>query len=265
MSTATLPALDTPLVIAGRTFRSRLMVGTGKYASNDVMVRAIEASGAEVVTVAVRRVDLDRSKDEGVLHHLDPAHYFLLANTASCFAVDDTIRYARLARAAGFNEWIKLEVIGDKATLLPDAQGSLEATRVLAAEGFKVMAYTNDDLITALRLEDAGAVAVMPLASPIGSGLGLLNPYAIRTIKARLSVPIIVDAGVGTASDACLTMEQGVDGLLMNTALAQADDPVRMATAMRLAAEAGRLAYLAGRMPRREVAIPSSPDKGMLS
>lgn len=265
MSTATLPALDTPLVIAGRTFRSRLMVGTGKYASNDVMVRAIEASGAEVVTVAVRRVDLDRSKDEGVLHHLDPAHYFLLANTAGCFAVDDTIRYARLARAAGFNEWIKLEVIGDKATLLPDAQGSLEATRVLAAEGFKVMAYTNDDLITALRLEDAGAVAVMPLASPIGSGLGLLNPYAIRTIKARLSVPIIVDAGVGTASDACLTMEQGVDGLLMNTALAQADDPVRMATAMRLAAEAGRLAYLAGRMPRREVAIPSSPDKGMLS
>ena len=265
MSTATLPALDTPLVIAGRTFRSRLMVGTGKYASNDVMVRAIEASGAEVVTVAVRRVDLDRSKDEGVLHHLDPAHYFLLANTAGCFAVDDTIRYARLARAAGFNEWIKLEVIGDKATLLPDAQGSLEATRVLAAEGFKVMAYTNDDLITALRLEDAGAVAVMPLASPIGSGLGLLNPYAIRTIKARLSVPIIVDAGVGTASDACLTMEQGVDGLLMNTALAQADDPVRMSTAMRLAAEAGRLAYLAGRMPRREVAIPSSPDKGMLS
>ena len=265
MSTATLPALDTPLVIAGRTFRSRLMVGTGKYASNDVMVRAIEASGAEVVTVAVRRVDLDRSKDEGVLHHLDPAHYFLLANTAGCFAVDDTIRYARLARAAGFNEWIKLEVIGDKATLLPDAQGSLEATRVLAAEGFKVMAYTNDDLITALRLEDAGAVAVMPLASPIGSGLGLLNPYAIRTIKARLSVPIIVDAGVGTASDACLTMEQGVDGLLMNTALAQADDPVRMATAMRLAAEAGRLAYLAGRMPRREVAMPSSPDKGMLS
>ena len=155
-------------------------------------------------------------------------------------------------------------MIGDQQTLLPDAAGSLEATRVLAAEGFKVMAYTNDDLITALRLEDAGAVAVMPLASPIGSGLGLLNPYAIRTIKSRLGVPIIVDAGVGTASDACLTMEQGVDGLLMNTALAQADDPVRMATAMRLAADAGRLAYLAGRMPRREVAVPSSPEKGML-
>lgn len=264
MATATLPVLDTPLVIAGREFRSRLMVGTGKYATNDLMVRAIEASGAEVVTVAVRRVDLDRSKDEGVLHHLDPERFFLLANTAGCFTVDDTIRYARLARAAGFNEWIKLEVIGDQQTLLPDAAGSLEATRVLAAEGFKVMAYTNDDLITALRLEDAGAVAVMPLASPIGSGLGLLNPYAIRTIKSRLGVPIIVDAGVGTASDACLTMEQGVDGLLMNTALAQAADPVRMATAMRLGAEAGRLAYLAGRMPRREVAVPSSPERGML-
>ena len=264
MATATLPLLDAPLVIAGRAFRSRLMVGTGKYASNDLMVGAIEASGAEVVTVAVRRVDLDRSKDEGVLHHLDPSRYFLLANTAGCFTVDDTVRYARLARAAGFNEWIKLEVIGDQQTLLPDAAGSLEATRVLVAEGFKVMAYTNDDLITALRLEDAGAVAVMPLASPIGSGLGLLNPYAIRTIKSRLGVPIIVDAGVGTASDACLTMEQGVDGLLMNTALAQADDPVRMATAMRLASEAGRLAYLAGRMPRREVAVPSSPTRGML-
>ena len=264
MATATLPLLDAPLVIAGRAFRSRLMVGTGKYASNELMVGAIEASGAEVVTVAVRRVDLDRSKDEGVLHHLDPSRYFLLANTAGCFTVDDTIRYARLARAAGFNEWIKLEVIGDQQTLLPDAAGSLEATRVLVAEGFKVMAYTNDDLITALRLEDAGAVAVMPLASPIGSGLGLLNPYAIRTIKSRLGVPIIVDAGVGTASDACLTMEQGVDGLLMNTALAQADDPVRMATAMRLASEAGRLAYLAGRMPRREIAVPSSPTRGML-
>ena len=264
MATATLPALDTPLVICGRTFRSRLMVGTGKYASNELMVRAIEASGAEVVTVAVRRVDLDRSKDEGVLHHLNPAHYFLLANTAGCYSVEDTLRYARLARAAGFNEWIKLEVIGDQQTLLPDAAGTLEATRVLAAEGFRVMAYTNDDLITALRLEDAGAVAVMPLASPIGSGLGLLNPYAIRTTKARLGVPIIVDAGVGTASDACVTMEQGVDGLLMNTALAQASDPVRMATAMRLALEAGRLAYLAGRMPRREVAVPSSPQQGML-
>lgn len=264
MTTATQAALDTTFVIGDREFQSRLMVGTGKYTSNDVMVQAIEASGAEVVTVAVRRVDLDRSKEAGVLHHLDPARLFLLANTAGCYTSDDAVRYARLARAAGFNEWVKLEVIGDQESLLPDTAGLLEATRVLAAEGFKVMAYTNDDLITALRLEDAGAVAVMPLASPIGSGLGLLNPFAIRTIKHRLSVPVIVDAGVGTASDACVTMEQGVDGILMNTGIAAAGDPLRMATAMRLAVEAGRLAYLAGRMPRREVAVPSSPIAGML-
>jgi len=265
VTTATQPALDTPFTIGEREFQSRLMVGTGKYPSNAVMVQAIEASGAEVVTVAVRRVDLDRSKDAGVLHHLDPSRYFLLANTAGCYNSDDAVRYARLARAAGFNEWVKLEVIGDQESLLPDTSGLLEATRVLAAEGFKVMAYTNDDLITALRLEDAGAVAVMPLASPIGSGLGLLNPFAIRTIKHRLSVPVIVDAGVGTASDACVTMEQGVDGILMNTGIAAAGDPVRMATAMRLAVEAGRLALLSGRMPRREVAVPSSPIAGMLA
>ena len=266
MATTSLPVstLDTPFTIADREFRSRLMVGTGKYASNDQMVRSIEASGAEVITVAVRRVNLDRSKDEGVLHHLDPSQYFLLSNTAGCYSAEDAIRYARLARAAGFNEWVKLEVIGDEQTLLPDVAGLLEATKVLVAEGFKVMAYTNEDLITALRLEDAGAVAVMPLASPIGSGLGLLNPFAIRTIKHRLSVPIIVDAGVGTASDACMTMEQGVDGILMNTGIAAAKDPVRMATAMRQAVEAGRLAFLAGRMPRREVAVPSSPTTGML-
>jgi thiazole synthase len=263
-SAATLEALDTPFIIGEREFRSRLMVGTGKYASNAQMIAAIDASGAEVVTVAVRRVDLDRTKDEGVLYHLDPQRYMLLANTAGCFAIDDTIRYARLGRAAGFNEWVKLEVIGDQATLLPDAAATIEATRVLAAEGFKVMAYTNDDLISALRLEDAGAVCVMPLASPIGSGLGMLNPYAIRTIKHRLSVPVIVDAGVGTASDAAVVMEQGVDGVLMNTGIAAAGDPVRMATAMRLAVDAGRLAYLAGRMPRREVAVPSSPTTGML-
>lgn len=258
------PVLDTALAIAGREFRSRLMVGTGKYASNEQMVRAIQASGAEIVTVAVRRVDLDRTSEEGVLHHLDASTFFLLANTAGCYTADDAIRYARLARAAGFNEWIKLEVIGDQQTLLPDTAGLIEATRVLTAEGFKVMAYTNDDLIAALRLEEAGAVAVMPLASPIGSGLGLLNAYSIRTIKGRLGVPVIVDAGVGTASDACITMEQGVDGILMNTALAAAADPVRMAAAMRLAVESGRLAYLAGRMPRREVAVPSSPTNGML-
>lgn len=257
-------ASDAPFVVGEREFRSRLMVGTGKYASNDQMVAAIEASGADVVTVAVRRVDLDRSHEEGVLHHLDPDRFFLLANTAGCYTADEAMRYARLGRAAGFNEFVKLEVIGDRETLLPDTAGLVDATRTLSAEGFRVMAYTNDDLITALRLEDAGAVAVMPLASPIGSGLGLLNPFAIRTIKHRLSVPIIVDAGVGTASDACVTMEQGVDGILMNTALAAAREPVRMAGAMRKAVAAGRQAYLAGRMERREVAVPSSPLAGML-
>jgi thiazole synthase len=266
MSTTIEPVIttDQPLVIGGRTFRSRLLVGTGKYRSNIDMVRALEASGAEVVTVAVRRVDLDRTHEEGVLYHLDPARYFLLANTAGCYSADEAIRYARLGREAGFNEFVKLEVIGDRETLLPDTEGLIRATETLAREGFVVMAYTNDDLITALRLEQAGAACVMPLASPIGSGLGLLNPYSIRTIKRRLRVPVLVDAGVGTASDACITMEQGVDGILMNTAIAEARDPVAMALAMRYAVEAGRLAYLAGRMPRREVAVPSSPTSGML-
>ncbi len=256
---------DIPLTVGGREFRSRLMVGTGKYKDNETMVRAIRASGTETVTVAVRRVDLDRTKEEGILYHLDPKQFFLLANTAGCYSAEDAVRYARLAREAGFNEFIKLEVIGDQETLLPDVGGLLEAAKTLVGEGFKVMAYTNDDLITALRLEDAGCAAVMPLASPIGSGLGLINPYNIRIIKRRLSVPVIVDAGVGTASDACITMEQGVDGILMNTALAAADDPVVMGTAMKLAVESGRLAFLAGRMQRREVAAPSSPSKGMLA
>jgi thiazole synthase len=264
MTTAVELVKDAPFTIGGRTFQSRLMVGTGKYRSNEEMVRAIEASGAEIVTVAVRRVDLDRSRDASILHHLDPKRFFLLANTAGCYTAADAIRYARLAREAGFNEFVKLEVIGDQETLLPDAAGLLEATGVLVREGFKVLAYTNEDLITALRLEEAGAAAVMPLASPIGSGLGLLNPFSVRTIKRRLRVPVVVDAGVGTASDACLTMEQGVDGILMNTALAAAQDPVAMAHAMRLAVEAGRAAFLAGRMPRREVAMPSSPLEGML-
>jgi thiazole synthase len=264
VATATAPGHDAPFCIGDREFRSRLMVGTGKYASNDAMVQAIDASGAEIVTVAVRRVDLDRQQEAGILYHLDPTRFLLLANTAACFTADEAVRTARLARAAGFNEWIKLEVIGDRETLLPDTAGLLEATRELVADGFKVMAYTNDDLITALRLEDLGAVAVMPLASPIGSGLGLLNPFSIRTIKHRLGVPIVVDAGVGTASDACTTMEQGVDAILMNTGIAAARDPARMAMAMRLAVEAGRAAYLAGRMPRREVAVPSSPFEGLI-
>jgi thiazole synthase len=255
---------DPPLSIGGRSFRSRLMVGTGKYRSNRDMVSAIAASGAEIVTVAVRRVDLDRRKEEGILYHLSPDRYFLLANTAGCYSADEAVRYARLAREAGFNEFVKLEVIGDRETLLPDTDGLLAAARLLVREGFQVLAYTNDDLVTALRLEEAGCAAVMPLASPIGSGLGLINPLSIRTIKRRLGVPVIVDAGVGTASDACLTMEQGVDGILMNTALAEAADPIAMARAMGLAVEAGRMAYLAGRMPRREVAVPSSPLRGML-
>jgi thiazole synthase len=254
-----------PLIIAGRAFRSRLILGTGKYRSNEDMVRAIEASDTEMVTVAVRRVDLDRTVEEGILHHLDPERIFLLPNTAGCYTAEDAVRYARLGRAAGLNDWVKLEVIGDEETLLPDVAATLEAARTLVADGFHVLAYTNDDLITALRLEDVGCAAMMPLASPIGSGLGLVNPYFIREIKRRLSCPVIVDAGVGTASDACLTMEQGVDGILMNTAVAEAEDPVTMALAMRAAVRAGRLAWQAGRMPRRETAVPSSPVTGMLA
>ncbi len=264
MTTTVAAQTDLPLTIAGRTFRSRLMVGTGKYADNPTMVEAIDASGAEIVTVAVRRVDLDRSQEEGILYHLEPERYFLLANTAGCYTADEAIRYARLGREAGFNEFVKLEVIGDRETLMPDTAGLIEAATTLAKEGFQIMAYTNDDLVTALRLEEAGCAAVMPLASPIGSGLGLLNHFNIRIIKKRLSVPVIVDAGVGTASDACVTMEQGVDGILMNTAIAQAGDPVAMARAMRLGVEAGRWAYLAGRMARREIAVPSSPTTGLL-
>ncbi len=264
MTTTVAAPADTKLVIGDREFRSRLMVGTGKYQDNSTMVDAIEASGSEIVTVAVRRVDLDRTQEEGMLYHLDPDRFFLLANTAGCYTAEDAVRYARLAREAGFNEFIKLEVIGDQETLLPDVQGLLRATDILVKEGFQVLAYTNDDLVTALHLEDAGCAAVMPLASPIGSGLGLINPYNIRIIKRRLSVPVIVDAGVGTASDACITMEQGVDGILMNTALAAADHPIAMGRAMRLAVEAGRLAFLAGRMARRDIAVPSSPTSGML-
>ncbi|MEZ4415378.1 MAG: thiazole synthase [Gemmatimonadota bacterium] len=257
-------ASDDVFVIGDRTFRSRLIVGTGKYSDNATMVRALRASGAEMVTVAVRRVDLDRSQEEGILHHLDPSEFFLLPNTAGCFTAEEAVRYARLGRAAGLGDFVKLEVIGDQTTLLPDTVATLEAARTLVAEGFQVMAYTNDDLIMALRLEDAGCVSVMPLASPIGSGLGVVNPFFIREIKRRCSVPIIVDAGVGTASDACVTMEQGVDGVLMNTAIAKAVHPPAMAEAMKLAVRAGRLAYLAGRMPSREIAVPSSPSQGML-
>jgi thiazole synthase len=260
-----LARLDEPLTIAGRTFRSRLIVGTGKYDAPGTMVDALRASGTEMVTVAVRRVDLDASREESLLHHLDPEEFFLLPNTAGCYDAEDAIRYARLGREAGLHDWVKLEVIGDQETLFPDVEQLLVAARALIEDGFTVLAYTNDDLVTALKLQDAGVAAVMPLASPIGSGLGLLNPVTIRILKRRLEVPVIVDAGVGTASDACVTMEQGVDGLLMNTALAAAERPALMAAAMRRAVEAGRMAYLAGRMPRREWAVPSSPTGGMLA
>ncbi|WP_419947823.1 thiazole synthase [Candidatus Palauibacter sp.] len=251
------------LTIDGRSFDSRLIVGTGKYPSPEVMLEAIRASGAGMVTVAVRRVDIDNPDRDDILRTISPDEFELLPNTAGCYTSEDAIRFARLGRAAGMSDWVKLEVIGDPDTLFPHTEELIEATRVLVAEGFTVLPYTNDDLVTALRLEDAGAAAVMPLASPIGSGLGLLNPLNIRIIKSRLSVPVIVDAGVGTASDACATMEEGVDGVLMNTAIAAAEDPVEMARAMRLAVEAGRLAYVAGRMPRREWAVPSSPVEGL--
>jgi len=255
---------DSKLVIAGREFKSRLMVGTGKYRDNPTMVEALAASGAEVVTVAVRRIDLKRSTEEALLNFIDPEKYFILPNTAGCYTVDDAVRTARLAREAGLSEWIKLEVIGDQETLLPDTAGLLEATKTLTAEGFKVLPYTNEDLVVARRLEEAGAVAVMPLASPIGSGMGILNPVNILFIKEAVKVPVIVDAGVGTASDAAVAMELGVEGVLMNTGIAGARDPVAMAQAMRLAIESGRLAYLAGRIPKKKYAEPSSPTTGMI-
>jgi len=251
------------LTIAGREFDSRLIVGTGKYPDPETMLGAIRASGAEMVTVAVRRVDIENPDRDDILRTLDPEEFTLLPNTAGCYSAEEAIRFARLGRASGMSDWVKLEVIGDPDTLLPDTGELLVATRTLVDEGFTVLAYTNDDLITALRLQDLGVASVMPLASPIGSGLGLLNPLNIRLIKSRLDVPVIVDAGVGTASDACATMEQGVDGILMNTALAEARDPVEMATAMRLAVDAGRRAHVAGRMPIREYAVPSSPAEGM--
>jgi len=251
------------LTIAGREFDSRLIVGTGKYPDPETMLGAIRASGAEMVTVAVRRVDIENPDRDDILRTLDPEEFTLLPNTAGCYSAEEAIRFARLGRASGMSDWVKLEVIGDPDTLLPDTGELLVATRTLVDEGFTVLAYTNDDLITALRLQDLGVASVMPLASPIGSGLGLLNPLNIRLIKSRLDVPVIVDAGVGTASDACATMEQGVDGILMNTALAEARDPVEMATAMRLAVDAGRRAHVAGRMPIREYSVPSSPAEGM--
>jgi thiazole synthase len=244
-------------------FRSRLMVGTGKYASNEVMKGALEASGAEVVTVAVRRVNLEGTGDS-LLDHIDTSRYTLLPNTAGCYTADDAVRTARLAREALATDLIKLEVIGDEKTLFPDNEALLEASRVLVKEGFTVMPYTNDDPIMAVKLAEAGCAAVMPLAAPIGSGLGIRNPYNIRIIIETVKVPVIVDAGVGTASDAAVAMELGCDGVLMNTGIAGAKDPVAMARAMRLSVEAGRLAYLSGRIPKKLYATASSPVEGLV-
>jgi thiazole synthase len=251
--------------IAGRPFVSRLIIGTGKYPSHQVMTAAHEASGAEIVTVAVRRVNLtDRSK-ESLLDYIDPQRYLILPNTAACYTAEDAIRTARLGREAGLSNWVKLEVIGDEKTLFPDTEALLDATRVLVAEGFVVLPYTNDDPVVCRKLEDAGAAAVMPLGAPIGSGLGVQNPNNLQIIKAQARVPVIVDAGVGTASDAAVAMELGADAVLMNSAIALAQDPVAMAEAMKLAVAAGRLAFEAGRIPRKPYASASSPADGVIA
>jgi thiazole synthase len=252
------------LILAGREFRSRLIVGTGKYPSLQVMREAHEASGADMVTVAVRRVDLKARGPESLLDHIDTKRIFLLPNTAGCYTADEAVRTARLGREAGLSHWVKLEVIGDEKTLFPDTEGLLAATRILVKEGFIVLPYTSDDVVVAKKLEDAGAAAVMPLGAPIGSGLGIQNRINIQLVREAVKVPVIVDAGVGTASDATVAMELGVDGVLMNTAIALASSPVRMARAMRLAVEAGREAFLSGRIPRKMYASASSPVDGLI-
>jgi thiazole synthase len=255
---------DDRLMIAGREFKSRLWVGTGKYKDFEETKKAIELSGADVVTVAVRRVNItDRSK-ENLLDYIDPKKYTILPNTAGCYTVEDAVRYSRLARAAGVSDLVKLEVLGDERTLFPDTAGLIEAAKILIKEGFIVLPYTNDDPIVAQKLVDVGCPAVMPLAAPIGSGLGIRNPYNLKIIMEMIKVPIIVDAGVGTASDAAFAMELGADAVLMNTAIAGAKDPLAMAEAMNYAVHAGRLAYKAGRIPRKLYATASSPIEGML-
>jgi thiazole synthase len=257
--------MNDQLVIAGRAFQSRLILGTGKYRSFQEMARAHGASGADMVTVAVRRVNLtDRSK-ESLLDYINREKIFILPNTAGCYTADEAVRTARLAREVGLSEWVKLEVIGDEKTLFPDTEQLIEATRTLVKEGFVVLPYTNDDLIAARKLVDAGAAAVMPLGAPIGSGMGIQNLANLRILRERITeVPLIVDAGVGTASDATIAMELGADGVLMNTAIAGAQDAVRMAEAMRAAVEAGRKAYLAGRIEKKLYATASSPLAGVV-
>jgi len=252
------------LRIGKHEFNSRLFLGTGKYPSPEVMAACHAASGTECVTVAVRRVDLNDKSKGSILSWIDRAKIRLLPNTAACFTAAEAVRTARLAREALATDLVKLEVIGDEATLYPDLAGLLEATRELVKDGFTVLPYTTDDLVTALRLEDAGAAAVMPLGAPIGSGLGILNPLNLKIIKSRLKVPMIVDAGVGTASDVAVAMELGADGVLLNSAVAGAKEPATMASAMKHACEAGRLAFQAGRIPRREMAAPSSPKEGRI-
>ena len=253
-----------PFVLAGKEYQSRLIVGTGKYKDFAENKRAVEASGAEIVTVAVRRVNITDSSKENLLDYIDPKKYTILPNTAGCYTVEDAIRTCRLAREAGIGNLVKLEVIGDQRTLFPDIPGTLEAAKILVKEGFIVLPYIMDDPISCKKLEDIGCAAVMPLAAPIGSGLGIRNPYNLRIILEHSRVPVIVDAGVGTASDAAVALEMGCDAILMNTAIAEAKDPILMAEAMRLGVEAGRKAYLAGRMPKKLYASASSPMDGRI-
>ncbi|NVN92572.1 MAG: thiazole synthase [Desulfuromonadales bacterium] len=255
---------DDRLIIAGRVFNSRLMVGTGKYESFQQMAMAIEKSGAEIVTVAVRRVNVSDRNKESLLDHIDLKKYTLLPNTAGCYSADDAVRTCRLAREAGLSDFIKLEVLGDEKTLFPNNEELLKAAKTLVKEGFTVLPYTSDDPIVCRKLQDIGCAAVMPLGAPIGSGLGIRNPFNIRIILETVSVPVIVDAGVGTASDAAIAMELGCDGVLMNTAIAGAKDPIAMAEAMNLAVRAGRLAFMAGRIPRKLYATASSPLDGVI-
>jgi thiazole synthase len=253
-----------PFVLAGKEYHSRLIVGTGKYKDFDENRRAVEASGAEIVTVAVRRVNITDPNKENLLDYIDPKKYTILPNTAGCYTVDDALRTCRLAREAGVGNMVKLEVIGDQRTLFPDIPGTIEAAKQLVKEGFIVLPYILDDPISCQKLEDIGCAAVMPLAAPIGSGLGIRNPYNLRIILELSRIPVIVDAGVGTASDAAVALELGCDAVLMNTAIAEAKDPILMAEAMRLGVEAGRKAYLAGRMPKKLYASASSPMDGRI-
>jgi thiazole synthase len=255
---------DKPFVIAGKTFTSRLLIGTGKYPSHAVMKACHEASGAELVTVAVRRLDLSAKGEASLMHWIDRSRFTLLPNTAGCYTADDAIRTCHLAEELGMSKWVKLEVLGDERTLFPDVEETVKAARQLVKEGFTVLPYTSDDPIIARKLEDVGCPVVMPLAAPIGSGLGVRNPHNLRLILETVKVPVIVDAGVGTASDAAVAMELGVDAVLLNTAVAAAKEPVRMARAMKLAVEAGRDAFLAGRIPRKAYGSASSPVDGLI-